>query len=373
MALVERYVSVAGGGAHNGTTEADAFTFAEMMTDSATSAAGTRYNIKAGTYSRTTTVDTLGSGTATSPKIYRGYSSVIGDGYLGRTNDNGPLILTNMPVITYTTGRMAQGSANIMECLNISGATSISGTVTLGNNGLIRACKIVNTSTGSANDTAIVSSSINACIFDSDVFHTGGSGAGSATRGLSNGSRIIGCRMGSTTGQAILLNTTNAINLVAFNTLFSCGLDAIQITAAQVTTIIYNTIVGCTGDGIDSIAQSNLNFIYGNMITDNGAFGGTFGGAASLIGLAYNRTRDNVSGAYNNAADWVTATSWGEVTTDTGGETSDYFNPTSDDYRLVAQSPAANASIPAKASMGALQLTGGSSSSNGGRIPTYTI
>lgn len=328
------------------------------MTDSVTSAAGTRYNIKVGTYSRTTSVDTLGSGTATSPKIYRGYSSTIGDGYLGRTSGNGALILTNMPTITYTSGRMAQGSANIMESLNISGATSISGTVTLGNNGIIRGCKIVNTSTGSANDTAIVSSSINAWIFDSDVFQTGGSGSGSATRGLNNGSRITCCRMGSATGQAIVLNTVNAINVVAFNTLFTCGTDAIAITAAQVATIMYNTLVGCTGDGIDSSAQSNVNVIFGNMVTDNGAWAGTFGSAASAFAVAYNRTRDNTSGRYNNATDWVTATSWGEVTTDTGGEATDYIDGPNDDYRLIAASPASNAGQPLYASIGALQREG---------------
>lgn len=372
MALIERFVTNAGAGAHDGTSEANAFSWTEMVTDSATSAAGTRYNIKKdGTYARTTTSDTLGTGTATSPKIYRGYLTTPGDGYLGRTNNNGALITTNFPVITYTTGRLIQGGLAIFECLNITAATSINGTVTLGASSIIRGCSMSNTSAASANDTALIAGSANGLVIDCDIFQTAGSGTGSAIRTVADGTRIIGCRCGSQTGQGIILSTTSAKPLIAFCTIFTCGTDAIAITQAQVATIMFNTLVGCTSDGIESIAQSNLNVIYGNMITDNAATGGTFG-AASAFGVMYNRTRDNVSGAYSGSADWITATSWGEVTTDTGGPTSDYTTPGSD-YTLVGTSPGRNVSFPYAASMGALQPASSSNGGSDGRIPSLTI
>lgn len=373
MALAEKYVSVAGGGAHNGTTEADAFTWAEMVTDSATSAVGTRYNIKAGTYSRTTTTDTLGAGSATSPKIYRGYSTVIGDAYLGRTNNNGPLITTNMPVVTYTTGRLVQGAQTIIEGLNMTAATSLQGTLTPGNNAIVHWCSVLNTSTGSANDCAMLGGSTNCWVHDCDVFHTGGSGNGNAMRAPASGMRVTACRMGSTTGIGILLTTVNAIVFIYRNTIFSCGTDAIQATAATVATIVGNTLVGCSSDGISSIAQSNLNTVHDNIITDNTNYAGTFGGAASQFAVASNRTRDNSSGKYLNADDWVTATSWQEVTTDTGGESTDYVDGPGDDYRLVSTSPAVGAGVPYAASIGALQPS--TSSSNGGStaVPSMDV
>ncbi len=77
MAWSEKYVSVAGAGAHDGTTEANAWTFAEAI---AAYAAGDRVNVKAGTYA-------LGAGdaafatagTTTAPVWFRGYNTAIGD------------------------------------------------------------------------------------------------------------------------------------------------------------------------------------------------------------------------------------------------------------------------------------------------------
>lgn len=374
MALVERYVSVAGGGAHDGTSEANAFTWAEMITNSATAADGTRYNIKAGSYSRTTATDAFGVGSATGPLIFRGYSSVITDGYQGRTGDNGALVTTNMPTVTYTTGGLSAGSFTVVEALNITSAKTTSGTLFLGANSFILRCKVDNTVAG-VNGVGIFYNSSNAIVIDCDVTETGATGAGPAIGDMGTGSVLIGCRLKSTSGNAVRINVSSIVGpLIAFNTMYVNGTAAIGGTGtANALRIIYNTIVGNATSGIDMVAQSVLNLVMGNMLTDNGAYAGNFGGAASAFATLYNRTRDNTSGTYNNAADWISATSFSEVTTDTGGATSDYVDPASNDYTLDALSPAIGMSIPLFASMGALQASASGGGTGNGMIPTIKL
>lgn len=329
-----------------------------MITDFATSAAGTRYNVKnSATISRTTTTDSLSAGTATSPKIIRGYSTTPGDGYLGRSNVNGALITTNFPVITYTTGRLTciVAAFVILECLNITGANTASATLTLTNNDFVLRCKIEN-SANNVNGIGIDMGNGSGRVFDNDVSQTGTSGGCAISGPGITGGAIIANRLTSTTGPGIRWNSANQGGLVILNTIHTCGTDAISGTSTNLNAAIgLNTFVGCTGDGIDLAAQGSLIFIFDNMITDNGGWAGTFGGAASAVITAYNRTRDNPSGTYNNATDWIAATSFSEVTTDTGGPSTDYVDSTTQDYRLIAGSPGTSAGLPSAISMGSNQ------------------
>lgn len=70
----EKYVTVSGGGLHDGSTEGNAWTLSEM--NSASIAAGTRVNIKAGNYTGSITVR---SGTRENRIIYEGYKTNKGD------------------------------------------------------------------------------------------------------------------------------------------------------------------------------------------------------------------------------------------------------------------------------------------------------
>ena len=76
MAFNEKYVTVTGGGLHDGSSEANAWTLAEAVSNYA---AGDRLNVKAGTYTVATTVTFGTSGTASSPIAWRGYKATIGD------------------------------------------------------------------------------------------------------------------------------------------------------------------------------------------------------------------------------------------------------------------------------------------------------
>jgi hypothetical protein len=76
MAFNEKYVTVTGGGLHDGSSEANAWTFDEAY---ANHAAGDRINIKAGTYTLTQIMSVWQNGTNTSPISWRGYKTTIGD------------------------------------------------------------------------------------------------------------------------------------------------------------------------------------------------------------------------------------------------------------------------------------------------------
>lgn len=77
MAFVEKYVTVSGGGLHDGSSEANAWTLDEAY---ANYAAGDRVNIKAGTYTITQSMIAWTNGTSQSAPIsLRGYKTTIGD------------------------------------------------------------------------------------------------------------------------------------------------------------------------------------------------------------------------------------------------------------------------------------------------------
>ena len=100
MAFTEKYVTVSGGGLHDGSSEANAWTLAEAISNVA---AGDRVNVKAGTYSSGTTHRIFSaSGTDTSPIWWRGYKTSIGD--LDSRPTTQRIEGTDMPLFTSTTG-----------------------------------------------------------------------------------------------------------------------------------------------------------------------------------------------------------------------------------------------------------------------------
>ena len=76
MAFTEKYVTVTGGGLHDGSSEANAWTLNEAHTNMV---AGQRINIKAGTYTLSQTLGNWPNGSNSTPVGFRGYKSTIGD------------------------------------------------------------------------------------------------------------------------------------------------------------------------------------------------------------------------------------------------------------------------------------------------------
>jgi len=378
MALTEYYVNDAGSGTGSGTSEANAMSFA-TFTDymstggSFTAAAGDRFNIKGAITSRTTTTDTwVNGGTATSPVIVRGYGTAIGDGYQGRTNGNGDLNVTNMPTLTYTTGRLnVTGTFIIIESLNISTANSAAA-VTLAASCAIVTCKVTNSSTNGAANGISLGTNGQSIILNCDAILSetgGGATAGVAVITAQGASqKVIGNRIKSVSSGGVVARATSVI---AFNTIFTNGSIGIFVDVNSATnTIMCNTIVAGGGDGIKIVTgTTTLQFLFGNMITDNAGDGIDMTQTSIAGFLAFNRFRDNAS-SIANGGDWITATSYGNVDSGTTGTTAtDYENYAGNDYRLVATSPATSAGLPAYASIGALQR----SQTGGGGATSFTF
>ncbi|HTK76152.1 MAG TPA: hypothetical protein VL371_12895, partial [Gemmataceae bacterium] len=314
-------------------------------------AAGNRYNVK-GAVSRTTTTDTIsGSGTSTSPVIIRGYGTVIGDGNQGRTSANGDLVTTNMPAVTYTSGRLTvTGAWVIVESLNVTGAANAS-TLSVGTDNVVKGCKAVNSGTG-AGAIALSSNGLRSVLFDNDAQLTGGSGGAAALQHTGASGRVLNNRVKSGQAVGIICQSTPA---VVGNVIFVQTGLGISVNSTAGSPLIYgNTVVGGTTDGIDIVTgTTGLQCIVNNIITDNGGYAADLNSTAVAGFFAYNRTRDNTSGAINLGTDWAAATSYGHVTS--GAGTSDYTNAAGNDYTLISTSPAKGAGWFSYMDIGALQ------------------
>jgi hypothetical protein len=359
MALTEKYVNAAGSGSADGSSEANAMSWTAMITDiNAGGKAGNRYNVK-GAVNRGASADTIsGSGTSTSPVVIRGYGTATSDGYQGRTNGNGPLVTTNMPLITYTgSARInASGSWLIFESLEITAAAN-GGTLFLSSTNVAVVCKVTTTGTGVSSSVLDGTTNSNVHFINCDAYS--GTNGTAAIRIQGSGSKAIACRVNGGPVGILMRSGTQAVG----NTIFGVSGPGISVDSTTGLTVIFgNTIVGCTGDGID-IASGTLALqtIINNIITDNGGYGIDLNASSVGAFLSNNRLRDNTSGPINLGTDWATATSYGHVTTDTGGPETDYQDNASNDYRLIGASPAKGAGLPAYASVGALQPQSSSS------------
>lgn len=142
MAWTDRYVSVDGAGAHDGTSEADAWNFAEML---AAYAAGHRVNIKQGVYDFGAATTSFAT-TMTEPGVvwFRGYSNTPGD------LENDPF--TEKPKLLWSTGSVSLRSFHHYSSLRFEGAPEgplVNGALSQAFASL-RRCHIVNTNNNAA-------------------------------------------------------------------------------------------------------------------------------------------------------------------------------------------------------------------------------
>lgn len=334
--MTERYVSSAGGGAHDGTTEADAFTWAEMITDLNTPRAGYRYNVK-GNISLSATTTLTGDGSTTSPNIIRGYSSTIGDAYLGRSS-GGALNVSSMPTIAYdATFRLNASGSDFLIIQDLVITANNSGiAVTIGADSYVINCKVTQASTNVAAAGIDLGTATGSRVINCDVA-TAASGGVYAVRVQGSSSGVYGCRLTCPGAAGISCRSTAVLS---GNTIYGCVTGISMDSTLGTPLYINNTIYGCSGDGIDVVTSTTgRQTIIGNHITDNGGYGIDFNTSTCVKCLAFNRTRDNTSGAINPADDWTAGTTIAHVTTDTGNATTDYTNAAGSDFSLIAAAP----------------------------------
>ncbi len=355
MGLTNRYVTATGSDTYaNSISISTPMSWATMLLNAT---AGDVINILVGAYSRTTNADTFTSlGTVTSPLVLRGYSGSIGDGYLGRTNGNGPLITTNFPVITYTTGKLTLPAFTLVDCLSLTGAPTSSANVLLTG----ADCVVIHSKsvyTGTAATGSCFSVAARALLFDCDASFTGASGGAAAVLNTSTGA-VDSCRITSASSSAAGMNIASA-GIAYGNVIYAAsGVGINSSVNSGASYLRNNTIVGCTGAGISILTgTTTLQRIIGNMITDNTGVAIDMVSTANAGWLGYNRTRDN-SSAIANGGDWITASTFSHVTTDTGGPETDYVASGSNDYRLIGGSPARGAGFYPYQDIGALQKQG---------------
>lgn len=214
MAFTERYVTTTGAGLHDGTDEANAFTWAEMITDAATPRTGYRYNVKAGAYTSSTN-ETFQAGSAAAPNAIRGYNSTIGDQDALRDDCAAAAHdTTNWPVMTYSgSGRLTLGANTILQ--NVKLVAAVAGvTLTTGTSAQVVHCVLENTHATSGSSRAIQSGATYPYIVDCDLI-TASNNSAARTLDMDRGT-AHNCRISSGGGYGALTGLVSTLYRCAF-------------------------------------------------------------------------------------------------------------------------------------------------------------
>lgn len=346
-AFTEKYVTTTGAGGHDGTSEANAWSFAEMI--AATPAAGTRVNIKAGAYSVGAT--TLpANGTASAPIVLRGYSSTIGDlDNQGRGSD-GMLNTSNMPDLTIT-GIWVPSSHCYLQNLDITGALSSGLIVDASNDwwGIVN-CRVANSQDNAAANCITADNGLQ--LINCDLSCTG-----------ANHSYLVDCDANAVMAGCVFAPTLDTASVIRMDSGFlngcvfiGAGNTSIGLFCNASAGAIWG-IVNCTfynfGTAIrtTSSAPTSAQAIINCHATDCGKYiDNGYSATGEIATIEFNnRTRDNTTprtgvlvGALSN-----------EVTTDAGDYTTDYTSATN--LRLLYSAAGATAGMMPYTDIGAYQ------------------
>lgn len=293
MAWTERYVSVAGGGAHDGTSEADAWTLAEAL---AAYAGGQRINVKAGTYTAASRNWNL-AGTASSGSWWRGYNTTIGDIDTDNTLTK-PVIQAGANTQTFS------GAHHLFTGLDFSGGVAGTLLSLTGAHVQMFRCRGENTDSGSTSYAVRCSANgqvVSWCWFKANV-------SSNFVGIIEEAALASHCSFhGGVTGLMMDPSTRGAFCV-------SCIFDdqagnyAIDVLAgASMPFLIINpTCYKAGSHGIRvSATQPALGVIQGAILSENGGYGiGIASGGPVRIFRFGNDFYSNTSGTENGFGDW---------------------------------------------------------------------
>ena len=337
MAYTEKYVSVSGGGAHDGSSEANAWTLAEAW---AGWVAGDRVNVISGSYT-TTGLSGATVGTGASMVCVRGYNTTIGDLESQARNSDTSLNTTNFPQITCT-GTMIMPQFSILQNLYITGSIDdelVNGS-TYPSDCAVLSCKIVN----SANSTSAGALRVedDSIVADNDLECLGTSRTRilrADTDNMIYGNRIKGTALSTA---FVYTRTTQVHNNVFLGNGINIGIQVTSTTS--LISLANNTFYNC-GDAIQlpNAASIILTFLPNNHITDSSVWLNNLYSATANRAVIemYSRTRDNTTPRIG-IGDGANV---GEVTTDTGGPETDYADAPNGDITLIPAAPAIDAGL----------------------------
>ncbi len=317
MAFTEKYASVAGAGAHDGSSEGNAWTLAQAA---ANAVAGDRVNVKAGTYNLGASA-TLPSGSSGVPVAWRGYSSAIGDlESVGRTFATGPLSITNFPLIDGLGSYSISGGA-YNHFTNLYFTDSGNGTTFApGAANVCWRCRFTNTHATGSSARALGAGAVYGSLYDCDfVIASDHSSARIVTPGRSH---IQFCRVWNSatpgTGQIGISGDDLCFGILG-NLVFNVGIGIVLsgYTTLAVRNLIYNTL----GNGIN--CGTSGGGVVANLLYSIGGYGISLSGGA--------RAFNNAMGALTSGR--ITGTTYDEK----GGislTASPFTNAGSEDFTL---------------------------------------
>jgi hypothetical protein len=300
VAWNEKYVSVSGAGAADGSSAANAWTLAGAISGVA---AGDRVNVLAGTYANATTNRTFGTaGSTTAPIWWRGYNTTIGD------CDVDPTLAR--PEITFTTGLGTfSGAWNIFSSLNFSSTRTSAAAFTVGATAaspqrFIR-CRFANTGNNANAHCFLTAGSASSRIY----LHECHVSAHASANFVSSGPRAIeltDCVVES--GITLVNLLTSAGMLTAARTIFrGCSSHGVIQTISSAVVLYHCTFYDIGGDGVRWTAAPAVGSSVERCVFSSvGGYGvnnstGTNTGNVILNGNLYHSV---TSGQTNGFGDW---------------------------------------------------------------------
>jgi len=269
MAFNEKYVTVTGGGLHDGSSEANAWTLAEAVSNYA---AGDRLNVKAGTYSDSSTVTFATAGTAASPVSWRGYKTTVGDLDTHPTTQR--VSGTDCPLFTNS---VSSGSAysvrsyQSFEQIHFTSATvgTVFDLAYQQNNIKVIGCRVESTTTSTGFVRAVFGNQAN-YIFFSDCYFSKNSTADTClwAYGVSSNWQLIRCTIvGASVG---FQNTFVGFN-GSFNSCVFSGQGATSCLTVGHLFLSNCSFHECSGDFIEKTSTSSL-FVSNCVFSDCGGY-----------------------------------------------------------------------------------------------------